>query len=116
MMVLLLALLLAAAAWAGGVQTENKGAPEIKVPGGSRGDVAFPHQRHQNTLGDCAVCHELFPQKAGAIVELKASGELKAKQVMYKLCINCHNDRKKAGESYGPTSSCSGCHSRGEGS
>ena len=88
---------------------ENKGAAEIKLPGGTRGLVPFPHHRHQETLGDCEICHSVFPQKTGSIEELKTKGELKKKYVMNKLCTKCHKDRKKAGEPSGPTT-CSKCH------
>ena len=58
----------------GAAAVENKGAEIISLDGGSRGAVSFPHQRHQNALGDCNVCHALFPQEPGAIVRLKQEG------------------------------------------
>ena len=61
------------------VTTENKGAAIILIDGGKMRDVHFPHRRHQNTLGDCNVCHELFPEKMGSITELKDQGKLKKK-------------------------------------
>jgi hypothetical protein len=99
----------------GGIQAENRGVAELEINGGSKGMVAFPHHRHQDTLGECSVCHDVFPQKIGGIDELKAQGRLKGKDVMNKLCIKCHKDRKRAGESYGPTGSCNDCHSRPRG-
>jgi hypothetical protein len=92
-----------------GVATENKGAAEIKLPGGTRGLVPFPHHRHQDKLGDCEICHSVFPQKAGIIKELKEQGKLKKKQVMNKLCTKCHREKKKEGLKTGPTT-CSKCH------
>jgi hypothetical protein len=92
-----------------GVTTENKGAAEIKLPGGTRGLVPFPHHRHQDKLGDCQICHSVFPQKAGIIKELKAQGKLKKKHVMNKLCTKCHRQKKKEGIKSGPTS-CVKCH------
>ncbi|MGW8301437.1 MAG: cytochrome c3 family protein [Desulfobacterales bacterium] len=88
---------------------ENKGAAEIKLPGGTRGLVPFPHHRHQDKLGDCEICHSLFPQKAGIIKELKEQGKLKKKHVMNTLCTKCHKQKKKEGLKSGPTT-CSKCH------
>jgi hypothetical protein len=93
----------------GGVATENKGAVEIKLPGGTRGLVPFPHHRHQDKLGDCEICHSVFPQKAGIIKALKAQGKLKKKYVMNKLCTKCHKQKKREGMKTGPTT-CSKCH------
>jgi hypothetical protein len=88
---------------------ENKGAAEIKLANGKRGPVPFPHRRHQGKLGDCDICHSVFPQKAGIIEELKAQGKLKKKHVMNKLCNKCHKQRKKEGIKAGPTT-CAKCH------
>ncbi len=60
-----------------GAPVENKGAAEIKLANGKRGPVPFPHRRHQDKLGDCDICHSVFPQKAGIIEELKAQDKLK---------------------------------------
>jgi hypothetical protein len=92
-----------------GFATENKGAAEIKLPGGTRGLVPFPHHQHQDKLGDCEICHSVFPQKAGIIKELKAQGKLKKRQVMNKLCIKCHRQKKREGIKTGPTT-CTKCH------
>jgi hypothetical protein len=92
-----------------GVATKNKGAAEIKLPGGTKGLVLFPHHRHQDKLGDCEICHSVFPQKAGIIKELKAQGKLEKKQVMNKLCIKCHRQKKREGIKTGPTT-CAKCH------
>ena len=89
--------------------TENNGAEIILINGGKMRDVHFPHHRHQNVLGNCNVCHELFPAQAGSIAELKKQGELRKKQVMEEHCIACHKKRKAAGEKTGPTS-CARCH------
>jgi hypothetical protein len=75
--------------------------------------VPFPHAAHQAALGDCSVCHELFPQEAGSIDALKASGDLKKKQVMNKHCTKCHKKMKKEGEKTGPTT-CKSCHVKTE--
>ena len=92
-----------------GTPVENKGAADIKLPGGTRGPVPFPHHQHQNTLVDCQICHSLYPQKAGIIEELKAAGTLKKKQVMNKQCTKCHKEKKKKGIKTGPTT-CAKCH------
>lgn len=97
--------------WRGAVfaQTQNTGAAEIVIDGGTSGNVTFPHQRHQAKLGDCTICHSAFPQKARAIEDLKAQGKLAKKQVMNEQCIKCHREKKQAGEKTGPTS-CTTCH------
>jgi hypothetical protein len=97
-----------------GVASENKGATEIKLPGGTRGLVPFPHHQHQDKLGDCEICHSVFPQKAGIIEELKAQGELKKKYVMNTLCTKCHRQKKKQGIKTGPTT-CAKCHIKAKG-
>ena len=60
----------------------EKGSAEITLDGGRKGTVDFPHQKHQNTLGDCKICHDIFPQKLGVIKALKDEGKLEKKQVM----------------------------------
>ena len=90
---------------------ENQGAEEIELPGGERGQVPFPHRQHQKNLGDCQICHSVFPQELGAIEKLKTEGTLKKKYVMNKLCTKCHREKKKAGQPSGPTS-CAKCHIR----
>ncbi len=92
-----------------GAAVENKGAAEIKLPGGTRGPVPFPHHQHQNNLVDCKICHALYPQKPGIIKELKAQGTLKKKQVMNTQCTKCHKEKKKEGLKAGPTT-CAKCH------
>jgi hypothetical protein len=90
-------------------QNQNTGAAEIVLDGGTSGNVTFPHQRHQAKLADCKICHSAYPQKAGAIEELKAQGKLAKKQIMNEQCTKCHRERKQAGEKAGPTS-CTTCH------
>jgi hypothetical protein len=110
---ILMALLLAALAAGGWVRASatppNRGAPEIVLEGGTSGPVAFPHLRHQEKLTDCNICHAAFPQKAGAIEDLKAQGKLTKKQIMNDQCTKCHRDKKQAGEKSGPTT-CTSCH------
>ena len=92
-----------------GIAVENKGAKELELPGGIRGNVLFPHHRHQNALVDCNICHTLFPQVRGSIAKLKAGGKLKKKHVMNILCTKCHRERIKAGKTSGLIS-CTTCH------
>jgi len=110
---ILMALLLAALAAGGWVRASatppNRGAAEIVLEGGTSGPVAFPHLRHQEKLTDCNICHAAFPQKAGAIEDLKAQGKLAKKQIMNDQCTKCHRDKKQAGEKSGPTT-CTSCH------
>ena len=85
------------------------GPQNIEIEGGKRGNVPFPHHSHQENLGDCKICHSVFPQKTGSINDLKAQGKLKKKYVMNKLCTKCHKEKKKAGQKSGPTT-CKTCH------
>jgi len=89
----------------------NKGAEQITIDGGNRGQIHFPHRDHQKRLDDCMVCHNLFAQEKGSIEKAKADGKLAKKQVMTKLCIHCHRAEKKAGKPGGPTS-CAKCHKK----
>lgn len=91
--------------------SQNKGAADITLNGGTRGKVHFPHQKHIDTIGDCNVCHDLYPDTAGIIDTLKAQGKLKKKQVMNGQCTRCHRAAKKEGNPSGPTT-CSKCHTR----
>jgi hypothetical protein len=104
-MVLLLAAVGAPGVWA----EQNKGAEQMVLDGGSSGPVPFAHHRHQAVVVQCAGCHDLFPQAKNSIATLIAQGQLANKQVMNKLCIQCHKAKKKAGEAGGPTS-CTQCH------
>ena len=93
-------------------QTQNPGAADMMLEGGTSGKVPFPHRRHQQANPDCTVCHARFPQKAGAIEELKEQGTLPRKQVMNELCTRCHKERQAAGQSSGPVT-CTKCHVKG---
>jgi uncharacterized membrane protein len=88
----------------------NQGAPSIELKGGEKGNIEFPHHRHQTVLNDCAACHETFPQQPGIIQKMKDDGQLEKKQVMNRLCVKCHKERKQDGQSYGPLT-CRQCHS-----
>ncbi len=101
--------LIAGTSMAVSLATENPGAENIELEGGKRGKVPFPHRQHQKILGDCQICHSVFPQDCGSIEKLKAEGKLKKKYVMNKLCTKCHKEKKKAGLKSGPTS-CAKCH------
>lgn len=90
---------------------KNQGAAEITLDGGTRGNVSFPHRRHQQRLNDCQICHATFPQTAGSINALKDQEKLAPRQVMNKLCIACHKAKKREGTATGPTT-CSKCHHR----
>jgi len=101
--------MLAGAMVVSSMATQNKGAENIEINGGKRGNVPFPHRQHQARIGDCKICHSVFPQKSGSIAELKAEGTLKKKYVMNKLCTKCHKEKKNAGQKSGPTT-CTKCH------
>lgn len=91
------------------VANQNKGAADMMLDGGTKGNIPFPHQKHQENLKDCNVCHDLFPQSSGSINVLKAAGKLEKKQVMNKLCTKCHKAEKAAGKASGPIT-CASCH------
>jgi hypothetical protein len=101
----------AAIVWMAGmsIAETNKGAKEIVIPAGKQGDVKFPHFQHQEALKDCMLCHDLYPQQAGAIQDLMQKGTLGQKQVMNKQCVKCHKAKKEAGEKSGPVI-CKECH------
>ncbi len=107
--ILILIIVSTGVAYAYAIQTANKGAEQIELYGGKSGPVPFPHLVHQDVIEDCKVCHELFPQKIGAIEKLKASGELQKKQIMNKHCTKCHKKMKTEGQKTGPTT-CKSCH------
>jgi hypothetical protein len=69
--------LIAGAMSVNSLATPNKGAENIELDAGKRGQVHFPHRQHQDRIGDCQICHSVFPQKSGSIAELKAAGKLK---------------------------------------
>lgn len=87
---------------------KKMGAPSIVIPGGTKGDISFPHGTHQVTLEDCNICHALFPQEPGTIVSLKAAGTLRKMQVM-KVCQGCHKQMAQEGKKAGPVN-CNECH------
>ena len=67
----------------------NKGAATMVLQGGKLGNAPFSHHLHQNAVGDCTICHTLFPQVAGSIDKLKAEGNLKKREAMNQ-CVECH--------------------------
>jgi hypothetical protein len=87
---------------------QNKGAKQIILFGGATGDVTFKHQLHQDSLGDCNLCHNLFPQTPGIVQKLKKDGKLANKKVMNQ-CTKCHREKINAGSKSGPVT-CKGCH------
>jgi hypothetical protein len=93
------------------IAEQNKGAKDMEISGGTKGNVPFPHHEHQDVLKDCNVCHDAFAQEPGIIDKMKADGKLKAKEIMNKKCVKCHKEKEKAGEKTGPTS-CSKCHQK----
>ena len=70
-------LIVSAVAFAGAA---DRGAENIKIYGGSRGDVPFPHRDHQDRLEDCSTCHAVFPKETGSIKNMKTAGQLQKKQ------------------------------------
>lgn len=91
------------------IAAENIGQEQFDLDGGGRGDVSFPHKLHQDTLGDCNACHDLFPKELGVIEKMKADNKLKRKQVMNASCIACHKEYKAKGKKFGPVR-CNECH------
>ena len=109
---LLIAALLTGAGLAAGViaAEQNRGAALIQLNGRQKGPVQFPHGRHQETLVECKLCHDMFPQEKGIIDTLKDNGTLQPKQVMNH-CRECHRAKIQAGLKAGPTA-CSQCHQK----
>jgi hypothetical protein len=89
---------------------QNKGAKEIIIPGGTTGNVPVKHHLHQKVLGDCNLCHSLFPQTAGIIQKLKDEGKLEKKKAMNN-CLKCHREKTNAGLKTGPVT-CKSCHAK----
>jgi hypothetical protein len=87
---------------------QNKGAGQIILSGGNAGNVTFKHQLHQDSLGDCNLCHNLFPQIPGIVQKHKEEGKLENKKVMNQ-CQKCHREKTNAGLKTGPVT-CKGCH------
>ena len=90
------------------IWAQNKGAKQIILFGGATGNVPFKHQLHQDSLGDCKLCHNLFPQTPGIVQKLKKEGKLASKKVMNN-CTMCHREKTNAGSKSGPVT-CKGCH------
>ncbi len=93
------------------IAADNMGRDQFDLDGGGRGDVDFPHKLHQDTLGDCNACHDIFPKELGGIEKMKAEKKLKGKQVMNDSCIACHKEYKANGKKFGPLR-CNECHKR----
>jgi hypothetical protein len=89
---------------------QNKGAKEIVIPGGTAGSVSLKHHLHQNALGDCNLCHNLFPQAAGSVQKLRDDEKLERKILMNQ-CQKCHREKTNAGFKAGPVT-CKGCHAK----
>ena len=91
------------------IQKTNRGDATMVIDGGKTGDIPFSHHLHQDKLGGvCEACHNLFPQKKGAIAALQESGQLAKKEVM-KQCQKCHRRLKHEGKKSGPIG-CRDCH------
>jgi DNA-directed RNA polymerase subunit M/transcription elongation factor TFIIS len=88
----------------------SNGAADFILDGGNKGDVFFPHRKHQNTVFECSKCHNLFPKQRGEIVKMKKSNKLEKKQVMNH-CRDCHKEMKRKGQRSGPTG-CMKCHNK----
>ncbi|MDY6969443.1 MAG: cytochrome c3 family protein [Spirochaetota bacterium] len=90
--------------------SQERGTKSFVIFGGNFGDVQFPHYLHQDSLKNCNLCHNLFPQVSGSILKLKSEGKLKLKIVM-RQCIRCHKDKKSVGVKSGPIK-CKDCHKK----
>ena len=109
MILFVLFIVLVAVVAIGAVEVKN-GAEEMVLFGGSLGNVSFPHYRHQEALGDCNSCHNLFPQTAGTIQELNRQVKLKKKEVMNQ-CTKCHKEVAASDKKGGPVK-CKECHQK----
>jgi len=71
--------------------------PEVIELPASKGNVTFPHLKHQEMLKDCTKCHA--SETGGKI-------EGFGKDIAHNTCKKCHSDSGK-----GPTS-CGACHKK----
>lgn len=71
------------------------GPATITLPA-KNGNVTFNHQKHQEMLKNCKICHENGPGKIEGF----------GKDWAHKTCKGCHADKGA-----GPTN-CSGCHKK----
>ena len=62
----------------------------------SMGKVSFNHKKHQESLKDCALCHDKGPGKIEGF----------GKEWAHKSCKGCHAEKKA-----GPTA-CGDCHKK----
>ncbi len=108
---ILAAIMILGTTWAVAAAENEKGAEKITITAGKKGDILFPHRRHQAALGDCRICHATFPKEAGSINRMKAAKTLKRKQVMKTVCLACHRKMRKMNQPTGPTS-CGKCHQK----
>ncbi|BCR06584.1 c-type cytochrome [Desulfuromonas versatilis] len=83
----------------------QRGASTIDLPA-RLGVIHFPHQVHQDRVGDCSTCHHKGVE-AGACNSCHDIDPRppKARDAFHKVCRSCH---EKQG---GPTA-CNGCHFR----
>ena len=58
-----IAVVIAGSSVAFSVVNTNKGAADIEIDGGKRGNVPFPHHQHQERIVDCKICHSTKPGK-----------------------------------------------------
>ena len=93
-----------------GAEKVDKGDAVMLLESGRLPATTFPHHLHQSVVKDCNVCHAMFPREQGAIQAMQEKGALEKKAVMNH-CMDCHKERKMAGEPSGPLS-CTDCHAR----
>lgn len=84
--------------------------PVVVLKAGNKGDVTFPHEKHQKALTDCMACHTMYPQKIDGISGEMKAGKIQKKQVMGH-CLTCHRSMKAENKKTGPTS-CNECHKK----
>jgi cytochrome c553 len=105
---LVMGLWLGIAHLSGASEAVDKGPETLILQSGPVSPSLVPHWKHQELLGRCEPCHDLFPRKAGSVDALKTEGKLKKKQVM-SLCVDCHKQKTEAGVQAGPVR-CRDCH------
>jgi cytochrome c553 len=72
------------------------GPDTISLPS-KKGNISFPHKKHQEQLKNCTLCHEK-----------SAGGKIEGLNMTWahKTCRGCHEEKKM-----GPTS-CGDCHKK----
>lgn len=98
-------------------KAEAKGADKKEVPEiinfdkAKMGNVAFPHKKHAEMVGNCDTCHG---GKEPLFAKEKTEGLKMADMYAGKTCGQCHDGKFKLGDKvvFNAKSSCMKCHKK----